>query len=75
MVHTTFGDLLRCLEAPTGFLCPENIAMAREGFIVVSYEKGHIAAFTSNGKRLRYENHNDNLHVRSFLFVLIIGFC
>ncbi|XP_066592633.1 neurobeachin isoform X4 [Prorops nasuta] len=61
LVHTTFGDLLRSLEAPNGFSSPENIAMSREGVIVVNYERGHIAAFTINGKRLRYESHNDNL--------------
>lgn len=61
LVHTTFGDLLRCLEAPNGFTSPENIAMSREGVIVVNYEKGNIAAFTINGKRLRHESHNDNL--------------
>ncbi|XP_049825585.1 neurobeachin isoform X2 [Aethina tumida] len=61
LVHTTFGDLLRSLEPPTGFLSPENIAMSREGVIVVNYEKGNIAAFTINGKRLRHESHNDNL--------------
>ncbi|CAH1393721.1 unnamed protein product [Nezara viridula] len=61
LVHTTFGDLLRCLDAPAGFISPESIAMAREGIIVVNYEKGNVAVFTSNGKRLRYEVHNDNL--------------
>nr|CAD7397409.1 unnamed protein product [Timema poppensis] len=61
LVHTTFGDLLRSLEPPSGFLSPENIAMSREGVIVVNYERGHIAAFTINGKRLRQESHNDNL--------------
>ncbi|RZF43720.1 hypothetical protein LSTR_LSTR004233 [Laodelphax striatellus] len=61
LVHTTFGDLLRCLEAPMGFVSPENIAMSREGVIVVNYERGNIAAFTINGKRLRHESHNDNL--------------
>ncbi|XP_012342228.2 neurobeachin isoform X7 [Apis florea] len=61
LVHTTFGDLLRSLEAPNGFSLPENIAMSREGVIVVNYERGHIAAFTINGKRLRHESHNDNL--------------
>lgn len=63
LVHTTFGDLLRSLEAPNGFSSPENIAMSREGVIVVNYERGHIAAFTINGKRLRHESHNDNLQV------------
>ncbi|XP_076665191.1 A kinase anchor protein rugose isoform X13 [Andrena cerasifolii] len=61
LVHTTFGDLLRSLEPPNGFSSPENIAMSREGVIVVNYERGHIAAFTINGKRLRHESHNDNL--------------
>ncbi|KAK0074256.1 hypothetical protein PV325_008591 [Microctonus aethiopoides] len=61
LVHTTFGDLLRSLEAPNGYTSPENIAMSREGVIVVNYELGHIAAFTINGKRLRHESHNDNL--------------
>ncbi|XP_020284322.1 neurobeachin isoform X2 [Pseudomyrmex gracilis] len=61
LVHTTFGDLLRSLEAPDGFSSPENIAMSREGVIVVNYERGNIAAFTINGKRLRHESHNDNL--------------
>lgn len=63
LVHTTFGDLLRSLEAPNGFSSPENISMSREGVIVVNYERGHIAAFTINGKRLRHESHNDNLQV------------
>lgn len=63
LVHTTFGDLLRSLEPPNGFSSPENIAMSREGVIVVNYERGHIAAFTINGKRLRHESHNDNLQV------------
>lgn len=63
LVHTTFGDLLRSLEPPPGFLSPENIAMSREGVIVVNYERGRVAAFTINGKRLRHESHNDNLQV------------
>lgn len=67
MVHTTFGDLLRSLDPPTGYLSPENIAMSREGVIVVNYEKGNIAAFTINGKRLRHESHNDNLQARGVL--------
>lgn len=37
--------------------------MSREGVIVVNYERGHVAAFTINGKRLRHEAHNDNLQV------------
>ena len=63
LVHTTFGDLLRSLEAPGEFVSPENIALSREGFIVVNYDKGNVAAYTVNGKRLRHESHNDNLQV------------
>lgn len=63
LVHTTFGDLLRSLEAPGDFISPENIALSREGFIVVNYDKGNVAAYTVNGKRLRHEAHNDNLQV------------
>uniref|UniRef100_A0A8D8UFC3 Neurobeachin n=1 Tax=Cacopsylla melanoneura TaxID=428564 RepID=A0A8D8UFC3_9HEMI len=61
LVHTTFGDLLRSLDPPSGFASPENVVMSREGVIVVNYERGHIAAFTMNGNRLRHESHNDNL--------------
>lgn len=43
--------------------------MSREGVIVVNYERGNIAAFTINGKRLRHESHNDNLQV--FIEVII----
>lgn len=62
LVHTTFGDLLRSLVPPAGFGSPENVAMSREGVVVASYTGGHIAAYTLNGKRLRHESHNDNLH-------------
>ncbi|XP_058063473.1 neurobeachin [Anopheles bellator] len=61
LVHTTFGDLLRSLEAPKDFVSPENITLSREGFIVVNYDEGSVAAYTINGKLLRYESHNDNL--------------
>ncbi|KAJ6638678.1 Neurobeachin, partial [Pseudolycoriella hygida] len=61
LIHTTFGDLLRSLDAPADFYSPEIITMSREGFIVVNYDKGNVAAYTINGKRLRHESHNDNL--------------
>jgi len=44
--------------------------MSREGVIVVNYERGHVAAFTINGKRLRHESHNDNLQVGVMLNAL-----
>jgi neurobeachin len=55
--------LLRSLDAPEEFLSPENITMSREGFIVVNYDEGNVAAFTINGRLLRYESHSDNLQV------------
>lgn len=61
LIHTTFGDLLRSLDAPQDFISPENIVMSREGFIVIKYDRGNVAAYTINGKRLRHESHNDNL--------------
>jgi len=63
LVHTTFGDLLRTLDAPSPFRAPDNVTMSREGIVVVSYEKGNIAAFTMNGRRLRHQTHHDNINV------------
>lgn len=63
LIHTTFGDLLRSLDAPSEFISPELISMSREGFIVVNYDKGNVAAYTINGKKLRHVSHNDNLQV------------
>ncbi|XP_035708538.1 neurobeachin isoform X2 [Folsomia candida] len=62
LVHTTFGDLLRTLDAPSNFRGPENVTMSREGIVVVSYEKGNISAFTMNGRRLRHQSHHDNIN-------------
>lgn len=45
--------------------------MSREGFIVVNYDKGNVAAYTINGKKLRHESHNDNLQVTIFAMVII----
>ena len=69
MIHTTSGDLLRSLDSPDGFLSPENLALSREGLIVVNYDKGHVAAYTMNGKRLRHESHNDNIQVSVILLI------
>nr|XP_032522853.1 neurobeachin isoform X3 [Danaus plexippus plexippus] len=59
LIHTTFGELLRSL------LCrdasgPQQLALSREGVVVVAYERGHLAAFTLNGRKLRHETHHDN---------------
>jgi hypothetical protein len=57
---------LRSLDPPDEFLSPENITMSREGFIVVNYDEGNVAAFTINGRLLRHESHNDNIQVLKF---------
>ncbi|CAG4994377.1 unnamed protein product [Parnassius apollo] len=59
LIHTTFGELLRALPSRAG-ASPQQLALAREGVLVVGYAKGHLAAFTLNGRRLRHETHNDN---------------
>lgn len=45
--------------------------MSREGFIVVNYDEGNVAAFTINGKLLRHESHNDNLQVNETFMTLM----
>lgn len=62
LVHTTFGDLLRALDSPRGLFNPANIALSREGLVVANYPNGHIVSYTSNGKQLRHEIHNDNVN-------------
>lgn len=47
--------------------------MSREGFIVVNYDKGNVAAYTINGKKLRHESHNDSLQVSSNFKLFLKG--
>lgn len=63
LIHTTFGELLRSLAAAEGVAGPRQLALSREGVVVVAYARGHLAAFTLNGRRLRHETHNDNFQV------------
>ena len=62
LVHTTGGELLRCLEGGDG--PPGHLALSREGLVVAIYGRGHVAAFTMNGCRLRYQQHTDNIQVQ-----------
>lgn len=61
LVHTTGGELLRCLEAGEG--APGSLALSREGLVVAIYGGGHVASFTMNGCRLRHQQHTDNIQV------------
>ncbi|XP_061716789.1 neurobeachin isoform X14 [Cydia pomonella] len=60
LIHTTFGELLRALPAAEGVAAPRQLALSREGVVVVAYARGHLAAYTLNGRRHRHETHNDN---------------
>nr|XP_037871256.1 neurobeachin isoform X6 [Bombyx mori] len=59
LIHTTFGEVLRSLSSGEAS-GPQQLALSREGVLVVAYAKGHLAAYTLNGRRLRHETHNDN---------------
>ena len=69
LIHTNTGDLLRSLDPPNrsppnqAFLRPHLLSLNREGYVVVSYEKGGLCSFTINGKIQRCVTHNDNLQV------------
>ncbi|XP_063831781.1 neurobeachin-like, partial [Ostrinia nubilalis] len=60
LIHTTFGEVLRALAAPDEGWPPQQLALSREGLVVVAYARGHLAAYTLNGRRLRHHTHNDN---------------
>ncbi|KAL0879173.1 hypothetical protein ABMA27_002965 [Loxostege sticticalis] len=60
LIHTTFGEILRALAAPDEAWPPQQLALSREGLVVVAYARGHLAAYTLNGRRLRHHTHNDN---------------
>ncbi|KAF2368092.1 PH-BEACH domain [Trinorchestia longiramus] len=59
LVHTTGGELLRCLDGGEG--APGHLALSREGLVVAVYGRGHVTAFTMNGCRLRHQQHTDNV--------------
>ena len=65
LIHSNTGDLLRSLDPPdTTFKCPKFIAMTREGYIIVNYDRGALVSYGINGKTLRHVAHNDNVQVR-----------
>ena len=61
LIHSNTGDLLRSLEPPEKFHSPKLIALNREGYIIVNYDKGGLCSFGINGKTLRHIAHNDNV--------------
>jgi hypothetical protein len=67
LIHTTFGEVLRALEGE-GCSAPQQLALSREGLLVVAAARGRLAAYTLNGRRLRHHTHNDHFQVR-LLFI------
>ena len=71
LIHSNTGDLLRSLDPPdSSFKCPKFIAMTREGYIIVNYDRGALVSYGINGKTLRHVAHNDNVQVSTFLWFL-----
>ena len=67
LIHSNTGDLLRSLDPPdSSFKCPKFIAMTREGYIIVNYDRGALVSYGINGKTLRHVAHNDNVQVSTF---------
>lgn len=66
LIHSNTGDLLRSLDPPDAdFKCPKFIALTREGYILVNYDRGALVSYGINGKTLRHVAHNDNVQVSS----------
>ncbi|XP_048481207.1 neurobeachin isoform X5 [Plutella xylostella] len=61
LIHTTFGELLRRVGGPGGpGGGPQQLALSREGVLVVAYGRGHLAAYTLNARPLRHYTHHDH---------------
>jgi len=65
LIHSNQGDLLRSLDSPdlATYTSPKMIALNREGYIVVNYDRGGLVSFSVNGKTLKHVSHSDNLQV------------
>uniref|UniRef100_A0A5S6QKC9 Putative neurobeachin homolog n=1 Tax=Trichuris muris TaxID=70415 RepID=A0A5S6QKC9_TRIMR len=62
LIHTTQGDLLRCLR-PSGleFKSPRIVLMSRECFIVVCYDEGNLCLFTTSGRLIKHIATDSNI--------------
>ncbi|GFN84010.1 histone-lysine N-methyltransferase SETMAR [Plakobranchus ocellatus] len=61
LVHSLTGDLLHSLEPPSTCISPRLIAISREAFVVMTYDRGNICMFTINGKMLHFMEHKDSI--------------
>lgn len=66
LIHANTGDLLRSLEPDTRLTRPTSLAMNREGYVVVNYDRGDLCLFGINGKLLKHTRHQDVIQVCAF---------
>ncbi|KAL4710155.1 hypothetical protein ACJJTC_006452 [Scirpophaga incertulas] len=72
LIHTTFGEALRSLDATGG---ARLLALSREGLLLVAGGGGRLSAYTLNGRRLREHTHNDQCQVwRAFTLAPLYAF-
>ncbi len=75
-MHTTQGELLRCLELPHSnktrsvAKCPRILLMSRECFILSVFEKGHMALYTASGRLIRHKETDKDIEVHSMSILL-----
>lgn len=53
LIHTTQGDLLRCLDPPSCYVNPRILLMSRDCFVVVCFDKGDLCLFSAAGRLLK----------------------
>ena len=63
LVHTTAGELLHALTAPTGAGPPQHVCLSREGMIVAAHQQAAVVTYSVNGERLRHDVHASSIQV------------
>eukprot|EP00794_Sanderia_malayensis_P007276 gene7276-8087_t len=64
LLHSTTGELLRCLRTPALSLHPRLIKVGNDGFVTINYsheDRSQLATFTINGKFLKEVGLEDEL--------------
>lgn len=65
LIHTTQGDLLRCLEPPSNYTNPRILLMSRDCFVVVCFDKGDLCLFSASGRLLKQQKTDMQIGVRN----------
>ncbi|XP_035827819.1 neurobeachin [Aplysia californica] len=62
LVHSLSGDLLHSLDPPPSTcLSPRIIAISREAYINLVYDRGNVCMFSVNAKMLHFMEHKENI--------------